>query len=284
VPVDRHRDSPRLFAVLGDPIAHSLSPVMHNAAISALGINAKYHALRTTHQAFAAVVHELLADGGGCNITMPFKDDAFALDGEHSDDARRTRAVNTIWGDAARPHLDNTDVPAIRKVARRLAGDGPVTVVRIFGTGGAARAAAVAVSDLWPGVRVEVVSRSSGRAAMFLAWAAVAGIRCNADADIMTSLDLMIWATPADFLKGDYPVRNPGLRATYDPPPPPPILDLAYAPDQARWVKALQDLGRPCEDGRGVLVEQGALAFERFFGVSAPIEIMREAVESALRP
>jgi len=283
VPVDRPRDSPKLFAVLGDPIAHSLSPAMHNAAIAALGLNANYHALRTTHHAFPALVYELLKAGGGCNVTMPFKDDAFALNGEHTDVAKRTRAVNTVWGDPDRPQLDNTDVPAIRLVARRLVGDDPVTVVRIFGTGGAARAAAVAVSDEWPLTQIEVVSRSAQRGEGFVAWATGQGLRCRAGADIMTSLDLLIWATPADFLKGEYPVRNPGMRATYDPPPPPPTLDLAYRKGGTPLLRLLSP-GIRVEDGRGVLVEQGALAFERFFGVSAPIDIMREAVESALSP
>jgi shikimate dehydrogenase len=269
--------------VVGDPVSRSLSPAMHSAAIAALGLDAQYVALRTSHEAFPALVYELLSNGGACNVTMPFKDDAFALRGEPTAVARRTRAVNTVWGDADRPQLDNTDVPAIRIVARRLVGDGPVTVVRIFGTGGAARAAAVAVSDEWPEVQVEVVSRSAERATAFVAWAEVAGVRCHADADIMTRLDLTIRATPVDFLKGDYPVRDPGPMATFDPPAPAPALDLAYAKGGTSLVRGLQQAGCRGEDGRGVLVEQGALAFERFFGVPAPVEVMREAVENALR-
>ncbi len=275
---------PRLLAVIGDPVAQSLSPAMHNAAIAALGLEARYVALRTTHQAFPTVVRELLENGGACNVTMPFKDDAFALAGEHSEVAGRTCAVNCVWGDPDRPHLDNTDVPAIRRVARRLVGDAAVTVVRIFGTGGAARAAAVAVSDEWPHATVEVVSRSPERALAFVSWAEGAGVRCTAEADILTRLDLTIRATPVDFLKGEYPVGSPGPMATFDPPAPPPALDLGYAPGGTSLVRILRQAGFRAEDGRGVLVEQGALAFERFFGVPAPIEVMREAVESALLP
>lgn len=280
------QDSPRLFAVVGDPIAHSLSPAMHSAAIAALGLDAQYVALRTTREAFPGLVHELLTHRGGCNVTMPFKDHAYALPGVHSEVARRTRAVNTVWGDADRPSLDNTDVAAIRVVAQRLVGDGPVTVARIFGTGGAARAAAVAVSDAWPGVTVEVVSRTAGRAAAFVTWAQEAGVRCHADADIFTELGLMIWATPAGFLtESGYHVRNPGPAATYDPPPNPPLLDLAYRKGGTDVTRMIEHIpGFRGQDGREVLVEQGALAFERFFGVKAPIDVMREAVEYALRP
>ena len=83
----------------------------------------------------------------------------------------------------------------------------------------------------------------------------------------------------------EYRVRNPGPKATYDPPAPPPLLDLAYRKGGTGVTRLKQHLpGFRGEDGRGVLVEQGALAFERFFGVPAPIEVMREAVEDALGP
>src|SRR5258705_1739083 len=100
----------RLFAVVGDPVAHSLSPAMHNAAIAALGLPARYVAMRTTKKAFPSLVQEMLRDGGGLSVTSPFKDDAFALEGSHTPVARRTRAVNCISGSAERPLLDNTDV------------------------------------------------------------------------------------------------------------------------------------------------------------------------------
>ena len=278
--------SPRLLAVVGDPVAHSLSPTMHGAAIAALGLDARYLALRTTRQAFPALVHELLTNGGACNVTMPFKDDAFALGGDHTEVARRTRAVNTVWGEAGRPQLDNTDVAAIRIVARRLVGDEPVTVVRIFGSGGAARAAAVAVSDEWPGAQIEVVSRSSARAAAFVAWAEEEGVRCHADSDLMTKLDLTIRATPVDILEeAGYRLRTPKRPAMNDLPPLSPILDLAYRKGGTSVVRMQAFLPEfRAMDGRGVLVEQGALAFERFFGVPAPVAVMREAVEHALRP
>ena len=279
--VDAPPEAP-LYAVIGDPIAHSLSPAMHSAAIAALGLQARYVPLRTTHQAFPALVRELLAGGGGCNVTSPFKDDAFSLAGRHSADAVRARAVNTIWGDPDQPELDNTDVPAIRAAARRLVGPGQAEVVRVFGTGGAARAAALAAADEFPGVQVEIVSRSAGRAKQIGEWAAEVGLRCSTEADIMTPLDLMIWASPVDYLVAKYPVSSPGLKATYDPPAPPPVLDLTYKAGGTKLVQLMRHGGFAAEDGRGVLIEQGALAFERFFGVPAPRHVMREAVESAL--
>jgi shikimate 5-dehydrogenase len=109
-------------------------------------------------------------------------------------------------------------------------------------------------------------------------------VRCHAGADIMTTLDLTIRATPVDFLEAAYPLRHPGPMATADPPPPPPALDLAYAKGGTSLVRILRETGFRAEDGREVLIEQGALAFERFFDVPAPIAVMREAVEHALRP
>ena len=103
----------RLFAVAGDPVAQSLSPLMHNAAIAALGLDARYIAARTTPRAFPSLVHELLSDGGGLNITMPFKLQAAELAADVTDAVRITGACNTLWGDPARPSGDNTDVAAI---------------------------------------------------------------------------------------------------------------------------------------------------------------------------
>ena len=71
-------------------MAHSLSPRMQNAAIGAAGLDAAYIALRTRRTAFVPLIGELLRNGGACNITSPFKDDAWALPGDHSDLARRT--------------------------------------------------------------------------------------------------------------------------------------------------------------------------------------------------
>jgi shikimate dehydrogenase len=270
----------RLFAVVGDPVAHSLSPVMHNAAIAALGLPATYVAARTTAQAFPALVHELLEAGGGLNVTMPFKLDAARLVAHPSDAVRRTGACNTIWGDPDAPSGDNTDVAAIRDEALRLAAGG-ARRVRLAGTGGSARAAVAAVADAFPGAVIEIGSRSLERAHAFVAWALTLGATARVlDQRDLEPVQLLVLATPDPFA---WPAREPDDRSEFAPPVE-AMLDLQYARGGTPMVRmAREGLKIPAADGRGVLLAQGAASFERFFGVPAPVGVMRQAVEDALR-
>ena len=266
----------RVFAVAGDPVAQSLSPRMHNAAIAALGLDAVYVAARTTAPAFPALVRSLLADGGGLNVTMPFKSDAARLLHWPSDAVKFSDACNTIWGDADEPKGDNTDIFAIQTVAATLMDGEPVRFVRLIGTGSSARSAALAVDAEWPDAVMHVVSRDPARAAAFVEWAGSRGLHgATTTAPARRSIDLAIAATPFDALGRDY---GPG--ALERDAPPRVLMDLVYAPGGSPLVRAV-----PAErvlDGRGVLVAQGAASFRHFFGVEPPVAVMREAVEDAL--
>ena len=271
----------RLFAVAGDPVAQSLSPLMHNAAIAALGLDARYIAARTTARAFPSLVHELLSDGGGLNVTMPFKLQAAQLAADATDAVRITGACNTLWGDPARPSGDNTDVAAIAAAIGRLAPE-PARV-RVVGTGGSARATIVALTKVSPSCAVEIGSRNAERARAFATWASGLGLRTGIwRPEALDPLDLVVFATPNAEAKLGKAAGEPDSEFT---PIVRAMLDLRYAPGGTMMVRlATIALRIPAEDGRGVLVAQGAASFERFFGVPAPIEVMREAVEDALRP
>ena len=271
----------RLFAVAGDPVAHSLSPVMQNAAIAALGLDARYVAARTTARAFPSLVHEMLADGGGLNVTMPFKLQAAELASDVTDAVRRTGACNTLWGDADRPSGDNTDVAAIAEAIRRLAPR--ARRIRVVGTGGSARATAVALVQVAPACALEVGSRSVERARAFATWAAGLGLATSIwRPETLDDLDLLVLATPDPNTKQAKEDGEPDSEFT---PIVRALLDLRYARGGTVMVQAATiGLRIPAEDGRGVLVSQGAASFERFFGVAAPVDVMRKAVEDALRP
>ena len=265
----RVRATSRLLAVAGDPVAHSLSPAMHNAAIEALGLDAVYVAARTTARAFPGLVYSLLEAGGGLNVTAPFKQQAAALVDHPSEAVRRTGACNTIWGDADAPSGDNTDVVGVQAALRELLGDWQPASARIHGTGGSARAVAVALADAYPGADVAVASRAAARAEAFAQWAASAGVRCR-PARQGEAADVAINCTPL-------------TDALPWPEPPRALLDLNYRPGQTPMVLTSQQQGIPASDGRVMLVAQGVAAFERFFGVPGPAEVMRAAVEDALR-
>lgn len=249
---------------------------MHNAAIAALGLDAVYVAARTTARAFPALVRSLLEDGGGLNVTMPFKAQAAELLHWPSDVVKFSGACNTIWGDPDEPEGENTDVFAIRTVATTLAEGESIKTVRIFGTGSSARSAALAIDAEWPDAAMHVVSRDAGRAAAFVEWAGSRGLHgVTAKNDAPEAVDLAIVATPHNVLDAGY---GRALLSAHDPPFA--LLDLVYARGGTPVIRAIPALRKI--DGRGVLVAQGALAFRHFFGVEPPVAVMREAVERAL--
>lgn len=266
--------SRRTFAIAGDPVDHSVSPRMHNAAIAALGLAAEYVAVRATAAEFPALVRRLLDGGGGLNVTMPLKGDAARLVHWPSDAVKFSGACNTIWGDAAEPEGDNTDFFAIRTVAATLVDDAPVALVRLFGTGSSARTAALAVDAEWPDAVLHVVSRDPARAAAFVEWAGDHGLHGATTAAPERRVDLAISATPYDVLGDDYAAGSFGTV------PPRVLLDLVYARGGSPLVRAVPAPRKI--DGRGVVVAQGALSFRHFFGVEPPVAVMREAVEAAL--
>ena len=277
----RVRATSRLLAVIGDPVGHSLSPAMHNAAITALGLDAVFLALRSSAAAFEALVRSLLAAGGAACVTVPHKREAARLADQPADLVRRTGACNVVWAQGVGIAGDNTDVGAVRDEARRLMDGRRPSRTLLLGTGGSARAAAVAVSDEWPGSEVAVVSRSAERAVEFMTWAASAEVAARrASVGEAPTAHLVINATPLG-LKPDDPLPLPDEELQRIAPAA--LLDLVYARGETALVRHARRRGTSASDGRGVLVLQGASAFRHFFRVEPPVEIMRAAVEDALR-
>ena len=278
----RIKATSKLLAVLGDPVAQSLSPAMHNAAIAALGLDAVFVALRASPADLETVVQGLLAAGGAACVTVPHKQAAAELLDEPSELVRRTGACNTIGERDGAVLGDNTDVTGIAAEARRLLGGRAVRRAVILGTGGSARAAAVAIGDAWSGADVAVVSRDGARGAEFAGWAEGAGVRCRVwGAGSDETADLIVNATPVGLRQDDPP---PMAAETLRRVGPAAVLDLVYARGGTKLVREAASVGATAADGRGVLVAQGAAAFRLFLGVEPPAEIMRAAVEDALRP
>jgi shikimate dehydrogenase len=254
---------------------------MHNAAIAALGLDAVFVALRASPSQVETVIQGLLAAGGAACVTVPHKQTVAELLDEPSELVRRTGACNTIWQQDGAVGGDNTDVVGIGVEARRLMDGKAVRRAVIFGTGGSARAAAVATGDAWPGCEVAVVSRDGARAAEFATWGEGAGIRCtvwNAATD--APAELVVNATPLGLRPDDpAPVDGELLQRLG----PAAVLDLVYTRGGTRLVREARSRGIAAADGRGVLVEQGAAAFRIFLRAEPPAEIMRAAVEDALR-
>ncbi|HEU4587302.1 MAG TPA: shikimate dehydrogenase [Gemmatimonadales bacterium] len=261
----------RVFALLGEPVAHSLSPVMHNAAFLALGIEATYVPLRCRADDVPALIRALAYAGGGGNVTVPHKEVAARAVEQLAEPAQRLGACNTFWGDGGATMGDLTDVGGFLEALDRL--DPPDAGWLIAGTGGAARAVIGAARER--GAPVAVRSRDASRRMAFEAWAASCGVTIVPPAEC----GVLVNATPLGLHPGDAlpiaPDDVPGARVA---------IDLVYARGETAWVKALRQRGLRAADGRAMLVAQGAAAFERWFPATpAPREVMRAAVDAALR-
>jgi len=270
----RVRGSSRVLAVLGDPVAHSLSPEMQNAAMAALGLDAVYVAIRVPPAALGTLLPACATMGIAGNVTVPHKALAVPHIAHLSPLAEALGAVNTFWPENGSLHGDNTDVAGLEEVVGRLEAPAPWL---LLGTGGSARAVAAVAGQL--GVALLVRSRAAERARAFCEWARALTPAPLAIADDGRTAGTVINATPVGLAPDDgLPItreRIAGARVA---------LDLVYRPGETAWVRACRAAGLVAVDGRDVLIAQGAHAFERFFpGRRAPREIMRAAVRRALR-
>ncbi len=264
--------STRVFAILGDPVAHSLSPAMQNAAFRLMGINAVYVPLRCSPDEVPGLMASLARAGGGGNVTIPHKAVAARAVSQPSSWVRAIDACNTFWSDGADGPLigDNTDIEGILAALDRLqAPDGPWLLA---GTGGSSRAVAAAAKER--GVELAVLSREPARGLAFSHWAETAlGVRAADTAQCR----VLINATPLGLAAGD---RDP---IATEAPEAEVALDLVYARGETPWVRRCRTRGLRVADGREVLVRQGAAAFSRWFpGKHPPVEAMRAAVHAAL--
>lgn len=266
-----------LFMLLGDPVAHSLSPTFQNAAIRHAGLDAVYVALRCDTHSVAPLIRALCRAGGGGNVTVPHKHVAAQCIQRPTDAVRRTGACNTFWGDAGEICGDNTDVGGFRHAALELLPTLEGVSAFIVGAGGAAAAAACALLDDGAAA-ITLINRSPDRARSLAA-------RLDADGDmieVVTSMhdvagrdiDLVVNASTIGLVDGDaLPFDLAGLgriRAA---------LDLVYRHGQPTpWVRHARRLGIDAADGTGMLLGQGAAAFERWFDARAPIDVMRAAI------
>lgn len=261
----------RVFAILGAPVAHSLSPAMQNAAFRALGLDAVYVPLLTRPDDVASLMRALARAGGGGNVTVPHKEAAAAAVDRPADRVRALGVCNTFWGDDGAVHGDNTDVDGVLAALARL--DAPSGGWLVIGTGGGARAVVAAAKER--GASVAVRSRDNGRARAFGEWAAGLGVAATDPA----MCEVVINTTPLGLKPNDahpLPAAELGRIAV--------ALDMVYAAGATPWVRGLRARGIRAADGREVLLAQGAAAFTRWFPrVRPPIEIMRAALNAGLR-
>lgn len=262
----------RVAAVIGDPVSHSRSPRLHNAAFAALGMDWVYVALHCpTGEAATALAAMETLGLAGMSVTMPHKE-AVAGQLDHLDPlARRLAAVNCVVRSDDGLVGHNTDATGF---AAWLAHEGhPVDGARVavLGAGGAGRA--VVAGALAAGAQeIVVINRSAGRAHEAVALDA-GRCRQGQPGDVATA-DIVVNATPVGM------TGHPGLPLDVDLLRPGQVVaDLIYDPLDTALVRAARDRGVVALNGLGMLVHQAADAFRLWTGVEPPLDVMLAVVD-----
>jgi shikimate dehydrogenase len=264
-------------AVLGKPIAHSLSPVIHNAGYRAAGLRDwSYTAIECAEAELPGLVAALGPEWAGLSLTMPLKEVALGVADEISEVARAAGAVNTLVrrGDGGW-RGDNTDVPGMVTVLTS-AGVPTRPTVTVLGAGGTARAAVAAAARLSP-ASITVVARRPAAIEALRPIADASGVpvrgaqwphaveHCGADVLIST-----VPAGVADELAGLVDWSSVGF-----------YFDVLYHPWPTPMATAAQAAGRRIGSGLDLLLAQAVEQFVQFTGVTAPVAAMRQALTAA---
>ena len=278
--------------VIGDPVAHSRSPFIHNFWLGELGIDAEYRTCRVEAGKVGAYLSERRADPSwrGCNITIPHKETAYRLIvTERAGGLGRGEgdfgAINTIAHDPLTGAMTgfNTDVegvtgPLARSLARREAAQRRALRIAIVGAGGAARAALWGLSRLCPGAAFTVLARRDEQARALLDAMGIPGtVKSIADASL-EGMDVLLNASPLG-MTGKPPLALSPAAMNRNAI----IFDMVYAPLETPLLRQSRSLGFEAVDGLQMLVAQAAGAFQKFFGVPVPQPLVDEVHQRLAR-
>lgn len=277
--------STAVFAVIGDPIKHSTSPLMHNAALRELGLNAVYTAFHVASEQLEQAVQGMRALGiSGMNVTIPHKEAVMAHLDEVDESASVIGAVNTIVNRSGRLIGYNTDgLGFVRSLQEEIISDLRQSRILLIGAGGAARGIAYAL--LKAGCRrLQIANRTLERAEVLArdlsAFGTVSAIQFGTRPAIDAhEVDIVIHTTSVGM--------HPDVEAVpFDPDwlrPDMIVSDIVYNPLETALLREAGKRGCRTHSGLGMFVYQGAIALELWTGAAAPVSLMREQVWNTLR-
>jgi shikimate dehydrogenase len=289
-------EPPIRLSVFGDPVAHSASPPMHNAALEKCGIAARYTRLHVRPEELPAALRSLSAANFiGTNLTIPHKTTALPLLDEVDEHAKKMGAVNTVVVEDGRLIGFNTDGPGIvRAVRAEFCVDLHDLRVMVLGAGGGAGRAIAIQCALEGCERLVLVNRTFEKAG-----ALAAELGPHFRGPKLIGPVARIEAVPWDHDALRFQLQNTdlvinatsiGLRRTDPSPLPSSILlphlmvyDTIYTAAKTKLVEAAEQAGARGANGLSMLLHQGALSFEIWFNREAPIDVMREALLGFVR-
>lgn len=266
--------STQVYAVIGDPVSHSLGPLMHNAGFAKRGINAVYVAFQVSDLPGAMAGIRGL-NIRGCSVTIPHKVAVMDLLDEVDPLARQIGAVNTIVNHDGRLCGFNSDSPGAMAA---LLEKTPVIhrKVAVIGAGGAARALAHGV--ITQGGQLTIVNRSHHRGRRLAD--EVGGDFCplsefyGAGVEILINTTSVGMAPETDRMPVSHACLRPGMT----------VMDIVYNPLETQLLRAARTAGCTLVDGVAMFVHQGAFQFQRWTGRKAPVQLMKKTVLEALKP
>lgn len=277
----------KICGIIGCPVEHTFSPALHNAAFVAAGLDYTYVPFEVNSRSLAAAVEAVRALGlAGVNVTIPHKEAVLPLLDGLSGEAELTGAVNTIINRSGYLYGDNTDGKGYLRALKEAGFDPAGKTVLFLGAGGAARAVAVQLALAGAGKLVfanrttarasdlsRVVAEKTGARVELVSWPDRAGdlmpVRVLAEADLVVQATLLgMSPNVGETVPLSFEAFRPGQVAS----------DLVYNPVETLFLKKAVQAGAAAVSGLGMLLHQGALAFELWTGVPAPLEAMREAL------
>jgi shikimate dehydrogenase len=287
---------PLRLAVFGDPVAHSASPQMHNAALEKCGIDARYCRLHIRPEELAPALRMLPQKGFlGVNCTIPHKAAALALMDRVDEHAQRIGVVNTVVVEGEQLVGFNTDGPGLVRAVRAEFGvDLRDLRVMVLGAGGGAGRAIAMQCGIEGCERLVLVNRTAGKARELAAELARSfrGPRVFGPQERLLVAPWEDAALRAQIETTDLIINctSVGMKRT-DPSPLPSALlqphlmiyDTIYTASRTRLMHAAEEAGARSANGLSMLLHQGALSFEIWFNREAPVEVMRAALIAAAK-
>jgi|GEM_PF-212116 shikimate dehydrogenase len=269
---------------LGYPIAQSLSPAMQTAAFRTRGLEWVYLPWSVPADALPATVQALRANDhfAGGNVTAPHKERIIPLLDALTPEAARVAAVNVVFRDGERLVGHTTDGPGYVAALREEGYDPRGKRVLLLGAGGAAKAVGLALVDAGA-AEIRVLNRTAARAEAVARLLAAAGCsrvqagRLGEAESAVRQADLVVNATSIGLQKDAPPLFDYGLL-----PPTAFVSDLVFFPRETPFLRAARAQGCRTMNGLGMLLHQAVLSFERWTGLEAPKDVMREVLTAVL--
>lgn len=272
------KDSSKTYCIIGDPIQHSLSPAMQNAAFNKLGMNSSYIAFRVRKGELKESIESLRAIGvSGFNITVPHKVEVINYLDQLDISVRKANAVNTVHNVGGVLKAYNTDIYGfIHPLHLRKINFNGMKVL-LIGAGGAARAALAALADENGISEINIANRSEGNARLLLEVSVPLGLNCK----IVQWEEIPAFSKTAELIVNATTVgmnSEPSLLDYQNINKHAIVYDIVYRPVHTALLDNAKQAGAEVIYGYEMLLHQGAKSFEIWTGVSAPIDGMKKAL------